>query len=209
MDMQGQITTNVELRKHIVDMYQYEKKVPWPEEAPIPSSLIDTGQFVLGTMASDRVSHDEGMVEVGVAIAAKVNQPGYVSLKPKKISSTRARTWQRAIPTVVQSLVGRVISYYFDDLKWYEGEVMQVSDGMTVYKPLHGGEGRGTKHKLRWVHLKFDDLNYQDSELWVYLRALAKFYNPETPEPGSWKLGDVVDCAGVDGGDAMLLVGCK
>jgi hypothetical protein len=80
----GQITTNVELRKHIVDMYQYEKKVPWPEEAPIPSSLIDTGQFVLGTMTSDRVSHDEGMVEVGVAIAAKVNQPGYVSLKPKK-----------------------------------------------------------------------------------------------------------------------------
>jgi hypothetical protein len=59
------------------------------------------------------------------------------------------------------------------------------------------------------VHLKFDDLGYKDSELWVHLRALAKFYNPETPEPGSWKLGDVVECAGVDGEDAMLLVGGK
>ena len=82
----GQITTNVELRKHILNMYHHEKKVPWPKEAPIPSTLIDTGKFVLGTITSNRVSHDEGMVEVGVAIAAKVNQPGYVSLKPKNKS---------------------------------------------------------------------------------------------------------------------------
>ena len=113
---------------------------------------------------------------------------------------------QRAIPAVDQGLVGRLISYYFDDLQWYEGIVQQVSDGMTVYKPLHGGEGRGTKHKLRWVHLKFDDLDYEDSELWVHLRALAKFYNPETPEPGSWKLGDKVDCADVDTEGEMALV---
>jgi hypothetical protein len=63
-----------------------------------------------------------------------------VSLKPKKIPSTRARTWQRAIPAVDQGLMGRVISFYFDDLKWYEGEVLQVSDGMTV--------GRGTNHEV-------------------------------------------------------------
>jgi len=203
----GQDTTNAQLRTHIVAMYQHEKKVEWPEDAPIPSSLINTGQFVLGTMTSDRVSHEEDMAEMGVAIAAKVNQPGYVSLRPKKVS--RTRTWQHAIPAVNQSLVGRVISYYFDDSKWYEGEVQQVSDGLTVYQPLHGEEGRGTKHKVRWVHLKFDDQGYADSELWVHLRARAKFYNPETPEPGSWKVGDVDAAVSDDSGDSMLLVGSK
>ena len=86
-----------------------------------------------------------------------------------------------------------------------------MSDGVTVYKPLHGEKGRGTKHRVRWVHLKFGDLGYKDSELGVHLRALAKFYNPDTPEPGSWKLGDidVVECADVDTEGGMVLDGGK
>ena len=61
-----------------------------------------------------------------MAIAAKVNQPGYVSLKPKKNPKHTCTHMQRAIPAVDQGLVGRLISYYFDDLQWYEGIVHGV-----------------------------------------------------------------------------------
>ena len=69
---------------------------------------------------------------------------------------------------------------------------MEVSDGVTVYKALtNKGQKRGRTYGARWAHIKYDNRGFPDSEDWHHLRATRHYYNPQTPTPGGWRLGEV------------------
>jgi hypothetical protein len=184
----GVATPDAVLKQHLLDMYKKETKLKWPTDPPIPGSLCCEVPFVLGTPTDDRTQADEDKQQLGLSIAVKVNDPSYVSLKPKK----KARSWQNAIPVVDQSLVGRVVEYCFSDNLWYEGLVLEVSNGTTAYAPLKNtGQKKAKKHGVRWVHIKFDLGGRPDSENWHHLRASHTYYNPKTDFPGGWRMGAI------------------